>query len=146
MPAKAPQVTEAIAASLAAIGVATQVELQPDRPAYAREVGAKRIGDMAIFDSTPYGSFRVLNDKVSATTQALWWQGHDDPALELLVQRANAAVAEPEREDAYGRCLAWLRHTPPWLYLFHPIDVCAAGRAIAPPALDCRGVLQFVGR
>lgn len=42
---------------------------QPDRPAYVREVRAKQIGDMAIFDSTPCSTFRVLDDKVSATTR-----------------------------------------------------------------------------
>ncbi|MGG5808620.1 ABC transporter substrate-binding protein [Falsiroseomonas sp. CW058] len=143
MPEKAREVSEAVAQDLARIGIATRIEVQPDRPEYAREVGRKRIGDMAIFDSTPHGTFRVLNDKISSAVQGPWWQGHDDPVLEPLIEAANRATGDAEREAAYAACLHRLNANPPWLYLFHPVEVFASRPGTAPLRLDGTGALHL---
>jgi len=141
MPERAREISERVAADLAAIGLDCRIEVQPDRPEYAREVGRKRIGDMAIFDSTPHSTFRILNDKVSAAVRGTWWQGHADPALEAMIGEAGAAVHDAAREALYGRCLARLRDDPPWLYLFHPIEMFGCRKGLGGLALEAKGVL-----
>ncbi|MGX9963999.1 ABC transporter substrate-binding protein [Roseomonas sp. F4] len=141
MPERAREISAKVAQDLVAIGLDCRIEVQEDRPEYAREVGRKQIGDMAIFDSTPHSSFRVLDDKVSSTTKGLWWQGHDDAELEALFAAARQEVGD--REAAYGRCMARLRQNPPWLYLFHPEEVFAARPGTPPLSLDAKGVLSI---
>lgn len=141
MPERAREISERVAADLAAIGLPSRIEVQKDRPEFAREVGRKEMGDMAIFDSTPHSTYRVLNDKVSSAVKGIWWQGHDDPALEAMITEANDAVADDDREHAYGRCLSRLQANPPWLYLFHPIEVFAHRPGLSGITLDGKGVL-----
>ncbi len=141
MPEKAREISERVAADLAAVGLDARIAVQPDRPEYAREVGRKQMGDMAIFDSTPHSTYRVLNDKVSSAVKGIWWQGHDDAVLEAMIAAANHAVEDAAREAAYGRCLARLNVNPPWLYLFHPIEVFATRPGMAGVTLDAKGVL-----
>jgi peptide/nickel transport system substrate-binding protein len=126
---------------LRAVGVAARLDVQADRPEYAREVGRKHIGDMAIFDSSPHSTYRILNDKISSATKAVWWQGYHDDEVERLIVAANRAVDDDARERAYARCLERLNANPPWLYLFHPIDVFASVRELRSVTLDSRGVL-----
>lgn len=141
MPEKAERISEIVRASLNAVGISARLDIQTDRPEYAREVGRKEIGDMAIFDSSPNSSFRVLDDKISSSVKAVWWQGYHDPVVEDLIRSANRAVSDPDREWAYGRCLARLNANPPWLYLFHPIEVVACKTDLRNISLDPRGVL-----
>lgn len=141
MPEKALEVSEIVRDSLARVGVRARLDVQKDRPEYAREVGRKAIGDMAIFDSSPHSTFRVLNDKISSAIKAVWWQGHDDPELEKLIVAANRAVSFADREIAYGQCLSRLNANPPWLYLFHPVEVCATRKGLDGFMLDHKGVL-----
>ena len=141
MPERAREISERVAADLAAIGLPSRIKVQKDRPEFAREVGRKEMGDMAIFDSTPHSTYRVLNDKVSSAVKGIWWQGHDDPALEAMITEANHAVADEAREMAYGRCLSRLQANPPWLYLFHPIEVFAHRPGLSGITLDGKGVL-----
>jgi len=84
----------------------------------------------------------VLNDKISSASRGLWWQGHDDAALEAMITEANLAVLPAEREAAYGKCLSRLRANPPWLYLFNPVEVFAARKGVTGLRLDSRGLLQ----
>jgi peptide/nickel transport system substrate-binding protein len=143
MPEKALQVGQALRDDLADVGLSVRLEVETDRPEYARQIGRKAMGDMAIFDSSPHSTYRVLNDKISSAAQGVWWQGHDDPELERLIAAANAAVSFDARERDYGRCLARLNANPPWIYLYHPIDVFAARKSIVPPFIDHKGVLKF---
>jgi peptide/nickel transport system substrate-binding protein len=143
MPEKAPEISRMVAAQLAAAGLPATIETAPDRPDYARQVGGGRIGDMAIFDSSPASTFRVLNDKISARIRGQWWQGHDDPVLEPMIAVANRTMDHTARAAAYGRCLARLRENPPWLYLFHPVELFAVRDGAPPMALDHRGVLSL---
>ncbi len=143
MPEKAVEISRVVQHALSAIGIRARLDIQPDRPEYAREVGRKEIGDMAIFDSSPHSTYRILNDKISSAVRAVWWQGHDDPPLEALIRSANHAVAPADREAAYGRCLARLNANPPWLYLFHPVEIFAARSGISGLTLDTKGVLNI---
>lgn len=141
MPDKALQITEQVLHALQAVGLRGRIEVQQDRPEYARQIGRKHMGDVAIFDSSPHSTFRVLNDKISSQVRGSWWQGHDDPQLEPLILQANRCLDARQRADTYGRCLRQLNHNPPWLYLFHPVVVCAARPGIVGLALGAKGDL-----
>lgn len=145
MPEKAREITRAVADSLERIGIATRIEEQPDRPEYAREVGRKQIGDAAIFDSSPHSTFRVLDDKVSSANRAVWWQGYHDEEAQRLIAAANHAVADDAREAAYGAVLRRLHANPPWLYLFHPVEVFAARPGAGRFTLEGSGILRVEG-
>ena len=69
-------------------------------------------GDMAIFDSSPHSTFRVLDDKISSVNRAVWWQGYQDEEAERLIAAANRAVADDDREAAYGAVLRRLSAAP----------------------------------
>nr|WP_232474848.1 ABC transporter substrate-binding protein [Roseomonas rubea] len=143
MPEKAPRISAMVAQYLAGIGIRVRIEEEADRPEYARQVGRGQIGDMAIFDSSPASTFRVLNDKISSSVRGQWWQGHDDPVLEPMIAAANRTMDHAARAAAYGRCLRRLQDNPPWLYLFHPVEAFAARPGTPPLALDHRGVLSL---
>jgi peptide/nickel transport system substrate-binding protein len=143
MPERAPQISERIAHDLARAGIAARIQTEADRPEYARQVGRGQIGDLAIFDSSPSSTFRVLNDKISSRVQGQWWQGFDDPVLEPMIEQANRTMDHDARAAAYARCLRRLHDNPPWLYLFHPVEMVAARPDAPPMVLDHRGVLSF---
>jgi peptide/nickel transport system substrate-binding protein len=143
MPERAPQISQFVAAALKDVGLSVTVETEGDRPEYARQVGRKAMGDMAIFDSSPQSTYRVLDDKISARNKAVWWQGFDDPETERLILAANSAVADEDREAGYAATLRRLNSNPPWLYLFHPTDIFAARPDIAGLGIDHKGILTI---
>ncbi|KRB51538.1 hypothetical protein ASE04_11860 [Rhizobium sp. Root708] len=143
MPERAPEVSRFVGAALEAVGLKVEIQTELDRPEYARQIGRKEMGDMAIFDSSPHSTFRILNDKISSATEAVWWQGYDDPETEALISAANRAVDDDAREFAYARCLTRLHQNPPWLYLVHPIDVFAMRKGIAGLSIDHKGTLNI---
>ena len=143
MPERAPEISRFVAKALEAVGFEVEIEIETDRPEYARQIGAKKMGDLAIFDSSPHSTYRILNDKISSVTKAVWWQGYDDPEAERLIAAANAAVEPDTREHAYAACLTYLNANPPWLYLAHPVDVFAARKDIAGLSIDHKGTLTI---
>ena len=143
MPERAPGIAIAIAAALDSVGFRTQMEMQHDRPQYAREVGRKQMGDVALFDSSPHSTFRVLDDKISSVSQGVWWQGYHDTEVERLIAQARHTVSAPDRAAVYGKCLARLNLMPPWLYLVHPVLVCAWRHGRGSFSLDHRGILRI---
>jgi peptide/nickel transport system substrate-binding protein len=143
MPERAPEMSRFVAEALEAVGLAVDIETEPDRPEYARQIGRKEMGDMAIFDSSPHSTYRILNDKISSEIKAVWWQGYDDAETEMLIKTANRAVGDAEREAAYARCLTRLHQAPPWLYLVHPVDVFAARKGIGGLSIDHKGTLNI---
>lgn len=145
MPERSPEISRFVADSLSALGFSVETDLVQDRPDYARQVGAKRIGDLAIFDSSPQSTFRVLDDKITSRHKAVWWQGYDDPQVEALIAAANAAVGDAEREAAYALCLERLNADPPWLYLLHPIEVLGSRPGTTGLSIDCKGTLVIAG-
>ncbi|MBR0674050.1 ABC transporter substrate-binding protein [Neoroseomonas soli] len=144
-PERAPEISAMVARDLARAGIPARVQAEPDRPDYARQVGRGQIGDMAIFDSSPHSTFRVLQDKISSRTRGPWWQGHDDPVLEPMIEQAARTLDDGARAAAYGRCLRRLQENPPWLYLFHPVVALAARPGTVPLGLDHRGVVSIGG-
>lgn len=144
MPERAPEISRFVAASLEAVGLTVEIETETDRPEYARQIGRKEMGDMAIFDSSPHSTYRILNDKISSGPQAVWWQGYDDAETERLIAAANNAVDDQAREEAYARCLTRLNHNPPWLYIVHPIDVFAAKAGTDGLVIDHKGTLNIL--
>lgn len=143
MPERALEVSRVVAEALQAVGFEVEIDVELDRPEYARQIGRKEMGDLAIFDSSPHSTYRILNDKISSRTKAVWWQGYDDPEAERLIAAANASVTPAAREAAYGACLAYLNANPPWLYLLHPVDVFAAKKDIAGLSIDHKGTLNI---
>jgi peptide/nickel transport system substrate-binding protein len=144
MPERAEAITRFVVASLEAVGLKVVVEVESNRPAYARQVGLeKRIGDLALFDSSPHSTYRVLDDKISSDTKAVWWQGYHDAEVDRLIEVANHAVEIEDRQGAYQRCLERLRQNPPWLYLVHPVEVFAAKLEIRGLSLSCKGMLNI---
>lgn len=143
MPERAPEISQFVAEQLEAVGLNVTIETELDRPEYARQIGRKEMGDMAIFDSSPHSTYRILNDKISRETKAVWWQGYEDDETERLIALANHAVEDDLREIAYGRCLRRLHDNPPWLYLVHPIHVFAADKAVEGLSIDHKGTLNI---
>ncbi|XMA11976.1 hypothetical protein WAI453_004767 [Rhynchosporium graminicola] len=144
MPERAEAITAFVVASLEAVGFVVEVQVEPDRASYARQVGLdKNIGDMALFDSSPHSTFRVLDDKISSMTKAVWWQGYQDEETDTLIKLASNAIEECDRQRAYAQCLKQLQHNPPWLYLVHPTEVFAARTGIQGLNVDCKGVLNI---
>ncbi len=141
MPERAPGIAAAIASDLERVGWRVALEVESDRPEYARQIGRKEMGDIALFDSSPNSTFRVLSDKISSRVRGTWWQGYDDPAAEERMATAFAAVAPADRETAYAACLRYLAGNPPWLYLVHPVVVTGVRPGTAGLSLDNRGVL-----
>ena len=141
MPERSPGISRFVADALAAVGFDVTVEAEPDRPEYARQVGRKQIGDLALFDSSPHSTFRVLNDKISSTERAIWWQGYDNAEAERLILAGSRAVGPEAREAGYAACLRHLNADPPWLYLVNPVSLFAARKGAARLALTATGAL-----
>ena len=143
MPQRAPNIAAFLAYSLAEVGFKVTQEIAADRPGYAKEVGEKYIGDLAIFDSSPHSSFRVLDDKISSLSRGVWWQGIEDARADALFETARREILVKQRALAYGALLRHLHEAPHWLYLFHPIEVLAHSDAICGLSLDAKGILRI---
>ncbi|RAL60015.1 hypothetical protein DID88_000641 [Monilinia fructigena] len=104
MPERAEAITNFVVKALQSIGLKIQVNTEPNRPEYARQVGLqKNIGDLALFDSSPHSTFRVLDDKISRNSKGVWWQGYQDDAVQQFLTLANGAVGDNERSMVMGR-------------------------------------------
>ena len=143
MPERAPEVARFMAEAWNAVGFETRVEIAEDRPQYARDIGEKRMGDAAIFDSSPHSSFRVLDDKISGLSRAVWWQGVSDPEVDAGFEAARHLTDTAARAGAYGGLLRRLHEAPPWAYLFHPVLCLAHDPALQGLSLDHKGILRI---
>jgi peptide/nickel transport system substrate-binding protein len=126
------------------IGLEVRIDVEPDRPSYARQIAAKAMGDSAIFDSSPRSTFRVLDDKISSRVRGTWWQGYANADVDHAISAANGALGDGPRARAYARCLTELHRDPPWLYLFHPIEVVASRSGTPGLVLDHQGILDLI--
>ena len=144
MPESAPIIAKFIAEALCEIGFRVDVQIESDRPEYARQLGRKQMGDLAIFDSSPRSTFRVLDDKISSETASVWWQGVDDKRANDLFNSARSTLDLETRARAYGACLAHLSRYPHWLYLFHPKVRMAHAPELKGLLLDNSGTVQIV--
>ncbi|RMD39381.1 hypothetical protein DV735_g5742, partial [Chaetothyriales sp. CBS 134920] len=128
MPEHAQRITAFVAEALEAVGFKTRIDLETNRPEYARSIGLKKnIGDIALFDSTPNCTFRVLDDKVSSESHNTWWMGYHDDAFQQLFSEAKKQIHAEDRAQAYAKALTRLHQNPPWVYIGHP-DVIWATR------------------
>lgn len=143
IPDRAPQVAALIKEHLARIGIRARIEEETDRPKYAMDTSRKRIGHIALFDSSPLSTYRVLQEKISSKTQGLWWQGVTDSMADQLIDAAHLTVDNRKRREAYGRCLSWLHHNPHWLYLYHPIKLFAHRPDLSGIDMDHAGLLRL---
>jgi peptide/nickel transport system substrate-binding protein len=143
MPERAPKVAHFIADALGALGLDVEINVEPNRPDYARQVGNKQIGDMALFDSSPQSTYRVLDDKISGRSRAVWWQGFEDAKSDALIDAALRSRGLSARARAYGDCLAHLARNPPWLYLVHPVVVLGCRPELPGLGVDHKGIISF---
>ena len=99
MPEHAVKISLFVAASLEAVGFMVSIEVETNRPEYARSIGLrKEIGDLALFDSTPNSTFRVLDDKVSSEARNTWWLGyHDEECRDYLARREGGFIMKTGR-------------------------------------------------
>ncbi len=143
IPDRAPQVAAIIQEQLACIGIRVRIEEEADRPKYALDTSRKRIGHMALFDSSPLSAYRVLQEKISGQTQGPWWQGVVDTRADQLIDAAHLSVDQGKRREAYSRCLAWLHENPHWLYLYHPVKLYAHRAELSGIELDHAGLIRL---
>lgn len=143
MPERAPEFARFMAEAWDAVGFETRIEIAEDRPQYARDIGEKRMGDAAIFDSSPHSTFRVLDDKISGLSRAVWWQGVCDPQVDAGFDAARHLTNCQARASAYGGLLRRLQEAPPWAYLFHPVLCLAHAPALQGLSLDHKGILRI---
>lgn len=143
IPDRAKQVVDIIQQQLVSIGVNVVVEVEEDRPKYARDVSNKLIGHMAIFDSSPLSTYRVLQEKVSSGNQGLWWQGVSDSTSDRFIDDAHLVVDTADRAQAYSRCLSWLHESPNWLYLYHPVKLYGLVSGVSGISMEHTGLVRI---
>lgn len=143
MPEHAVHISLFIKNALNTVGIDVNLEIIENRPDYARQIGRKNIGDIALFDSSPHSTFRVLNDKISSTTRGIWWQGYNNTELENQITCANECISSSRRAGEYAKCLSILQTDPPWLYLAHPNSICATRLGIDGFSINHKGLLQL---
>ncbi|RVT86943.1 peptide ABC transporter substrate-binding protein [Rhodobacteraceae bacterium CCMM004] len=137
LPDEAERLTAALADQLAAVGIALDVRLHEDREAYAHMVRRKEIGDMAVFDSSPLSTFRVLYEKIDSRIAGAWWQGYANADVEALIDVGRRTPDDAARAALWRRAYGLLQDDPPWLTLYNPFR--AVGLVGAHPALDWPG-------
>ena len=143
MPEHAEKISRFVASSLEAVGFKIKITVETNRPEYAHSIGyRKQIGDLALFDSTPNSTFRVLDDKISSTSRNTWWLGYHDDQTQQLIQDARQKVDDTERAIAYAQCLKRLQENPPWLYIAHP-DVVWATHPSVQLSISPSGILTM---
>lgn len=146
IPDRAPQVAVLIQEQLSRIGVRVRIEEETDRPKYAHDTSQKRIRHMALFDSSPLSTYRVLQEKISSQHQGAWWQGVIDDTADQLIGAAHRSVDHRTRLEAYRQCLSWLQQNPHWLYLYHPTKLHAHRSELPGVETDHAGILRIRSR
>jgi peptide/nickel transport system substrate-binding protein len=145
MPEHAQKISRFVANALEAVGFSVKIELETNRPEYARSIGLRKdVGDLALFDSTPNTTFRVLDDKVSSANNATWWLGYHDEEFQQLFAKARTEVKGHDRAQVYAACLKRVQQNPPWLYVAHPHVVWASRPGVAVD-VGPSGVLTLAG-
>jgi peptide/nickel transport system substrate-binding protein len=143
MPEHAEKIAKFVASSLEAVGFKIEIHVETNRPEYARSIGIrKNIGDLALFDSTPNSTFRVLDDKISSASRNTWWLGYHDDEMQDLIQAARDQIDDVGRRAAYAKCLKRAQVNPPWLYIAHP-DVVWASRPGVEISIGRSGILTL---
>lgn len=146
LPDEALALTRALGDQLAAVGVTLTARVTEDRVAYAEQVRDKRIGDLAVFDSSPMSTFRVLYEKIDSRIAGSWWQGYANGSVEALLDRARRTVDDGDRAGLYGEAYRALLADPAWLPLYHHrfgvASTTARASVPAPGPVRADGVLD----
>lgn len=122
MPDEAPALARMMAEQYARVGITVEVVEHDDRSAYSEMVRDKQISDACCFDSSPRSTFRVLREKLHSTLQGPWWQGYRNPQVDALIAKAQATVADAERQQIYRDIYTLVRDDAPWVFLYRPTN------------------------
>jgi peptide/nickel transport system substrate-binding protein len=123
LPDEAVRLTAALAGQLRQIGVTLDVTYHEDREAYAHMVRRKEIRDLAVFDSSPLSTYRVLVEKLDARVKGSWWEGYHNPQVEALIDQGRRCTGNIARAAIYARAYAVMQTDPAWLTLYNPVRV-----------------------
>ena len=142
LPDEAERLTAAVAAQLAAVGVSLDVRLHEDREAYAHMVRRKEIQDLAVFDSSPLSTARVLHEKIDGRVRGAWWEGYSNREVEAAIDAARAETDDAARAALYRAACEVMQADPPWLTLYNPMRAAALAGAHEGVAMPVTGVLD----
>lgn len=103
----------------------------------------KGSGDLALFDSSPASTYRVLREKFHGGLRDPWWQRYADAEVDRLIDDSQAARAVSSAAALFRRATARIRDDAPWLFLYAPHLAWAVGPRLADwrPGLD--GITRF---
>ncbi len=121
LPDEAPELTQALAAQLAQVGITLNIHMHQDREAYAHMVRRKEIHDLCVFDSSPMSTFRVLYEKIDSRIAGAWWQGYENAQVEALIDAGRRTPDAAARAALYRQAYRLLQQDPPWLTLYNPM-------------------------
>jgi peptide/nickel transport system substrate-binding protein len=130
-PDEAIPLAAALTSQWQAAGIETMVIQHIDRPGYAEMVRAKQIGDACLFDSSPLSSIRVLCEKIHSGLQGPWWQGYQNPTVDLLIDQARATTDDAARRALYQRAYGMIHVDAPWVFLYSPVLYYGVGPQMA---------------
>lgn len=143
MPDEARDLARLVAADLAGVGIRAAVREHADRVAYAYMVRDKRIGDLALFDSSTASTYRVLREKFHGGVRGPWWQGYANAEVDRLIEASQAATDDAARAALFRRATALIRDDAPWLFLYAPHLAWAVGPRLAGWQPDPAGIVRF---
>lgn len=123
LPDEAVALTAALAAQLRQIGITLDVTYHEDREAYAHMVRRKEIADLAVFDSSPMSTYRVLVEKLDARVRGSWWEGYHNPQVEALIDQGRRCTDSAARAAIYAQAYTIMQKDPGWLTLYNPVRV-----------------------
>ncbi|KQT54306.1 peptide ABC transporter substrate-binding protein [Aureimonas sp. Leaf454] len=145
LPDEAVRLTAALADQLSRIGVTLDVTYHEDREAYAHQVRRKEIRDLAVFDSSPLSTYRVLVEKLDARVEGSWWEGYHNAEVEALIDAGRRCPDREKRAAIYRRAYRALQSDPPWLTLYNPVRVVGLAGDHPHYALGSDAVLDAAG-
>jgi peptide/nickel transport system substrate-binding protein len=143
LPDEAQYLTAELARQLTEVGIRLDVRLTRNRTRYAENVRDKRIRDMALFDSSPMSTYRVLAEKIDSRVQGSWWQGYCNDRVDRLVDRVASTTDAPARAKLLCEACNILREDPPWLTLYNRTRCTVLRRRHAGWRMRPDGVLDL---
>jgi peptide/nickel transport system substrate-binding protein len=131
MPDEAPALARVMAEQYKKAGITVKIVEHGDRAAYSEMVRAKQINDACCFDSSPRSTFRVLREKLHSGLRGPWWEGYANPQVDALIEKAQATVADAERQKIYREIYTIVRDDAPWVFLYRPTNYWGVRPTIA---------------
>ena len=107
-------------------------------------VKAKRMDDLACFDSSPLSTWRVLREKFHAGVAGPWWQGYRNDRVDQLLDHATRTADVTRRQLLYRSACRLIRHDAPWVFLYSPVVLAGVGPAVGWFDIDAGGILKFL--